>query len=68
MLIVALAPGGFFIYACAIAVVNKILTSKGKTPRDFSCQGCALASMCQQEKCIAELDKLEAEIKKGVEA
>lgn len=68
MLIVALAPGGFFIYACAIAVVNKILTKQGKTPREFSCQGCALASMCQQEKCIAELDKLEAEIKKGVEA
>ena len=59
MMIVALAPGGFFIYACAIAVVNKILTSKGKKPREFSCQGCALASICQQEKCIKELDKLE---------
>ena len=45
MLIVALAPGGFFIFASAIAVVNKILASKGKTPRDFDCQGCALASM-----------------------
>lgn len=66
MMIVALAPGGFFIYACAIAVVNSILAKKGKTPRDFSCKGCALASMCQQEKCIAELDKVE--IKKGVEA
>lgn len=66
MMIVALAPGGFFIYACAIAVVNAILAKKGKTPRDFSCKGCALASMCQQEKCIAELDKVE--IKKGVEA
>ena len=59
MMIVALAPGGFFIYACAIAVVNKLLTSKGKKPREFSCQGCALASICQQEKCIKELDKLE---------
>lgn len=66
MMIIALAPGGFFIYACAIAGVNAILARKGKTPRDFSCQGCALASMCQQEKCIAELDA--AEIKKGVEA
>ncbi len=66
MMIVALAPGGFFIYACAIAGVNAILQRKGKTPRDFGCQGCALASMCQQEKCIQELDKLE--IKKGVEA
>ena len=66
MMIIALAPGGFFVYACVIAIVNKILDKKGKTPREFSCQGCALASMCQQEKCIAELDK--AEIKKGVEA
>lgn len=57
MMIVALAPGGFFIYACAIAVVNKILQSKGKKPRQFGCQGCALASMCQQEKCIKELEK-----------
>ena len=57
MMIVALAPGGFFIYACAIAVVNKILQSKGKKPREFGCQGCALASMCQQEKCIKELEK-----------
>lgn len=67
MLIVALAPGGFFIYACAIAVVNKILASKGKKPRDFGCQGCALASMCNQDKCISELEGLAAE-KKGVEA
>ena len=67
MLIIALAPGGFFIYACAIAVVNKILASKGKTPRDFGCQGCALASMCNQEKCLEELDGLKIETK-GVEA
>ena len=67
MLIIALAPGGFFVYACAIAVVNKILASKGKKPRDFGCQGCALASMCQQEKCISELDGVTIE-KKGVEA
>ena len=57
LMIVALAPGGFFIYACAIAVVNKILTSKGKKPREFGCQGCAMASICQQEKCIQELEK-----------
>lgn len=67
MLIIALAPGGFFIYACAIAVVNKILASKGKKPRDFGCQGCALASMCNQEKCLEELDGLKIETK-GVEA
>lgn len=67
LMIVALAPGGFFIYACAIAVVNKILASKGKKPKDFGCQGCALASMCNQEKCISELDGITVE-KKGAEA
>lgn len=67
MLIVALAPGGFFIYAIAIACVNKILKSKGKTPRDFSCKGCALASMCNQEKCLSELEGLTIE-QKGAEA
>ena len=66
-MIVALAPGGFFIYACAIAAVNAIQLKKGKTPRDFSCQGCTLASMCNQEKCVAELDGIKIE-KKGVEA
>ena len=67
MLIVALAPGGFFIYAIAIACVNKILKSKGKTPRDFSCKGCALASMCNQEKCLSELEGIAIE-QKGAEA
>ena len=62
VMIVALAPGGFFIYACAIAVVNKILASKGKKPREFGCQGCAMASICQQEKCLQELG-----IEKGAE-
>ena len=57
LMIVALAPGGFFIFGCAIAVVNKTLTSKGKKPREFGCQGCAMASICQQEKCIQELEK-----------
>jgi len=67
MMIVALAPGGFFVYACAIAVVQKILVSKGKTPRNFDCKGCALASMCTQEKCIEALDGVQIK-KEGVEA
>ena len=60
MMIIALAPGGFFIYACAIAAIN--FATKGKGVKGiFGCQGCAMASICQQEKCIAELEK-------GVEA
>ena len=60
MMIIALAPGGFFIYACAIAAINFFTKGKG-VKGSFGCQGCAMASICQQEKCLAE-------IKKGVEA
>ena len=66
MLIVALAPGGFFAFACAIACVNAILKKNGKVPKDFSCQGCALAATCNQEKCAQELGELK--IEKGAEA
>ena len=60
MMIIALAPGGFFIYACAIAAINFFTKGKG-VKGSCGCQGCAMASICQQEKCLAELEK-------GVEA
>ena len=60
MMIIALAPGGFFIYACAIAAINFFTKGKG-VKGSFGCQSCAIASICQQEKCLAELEK-------GVEA
>ena len=50
MLIIALAPGGFFVYACAIAVVNKILASKGKKPRDFGLPGLRACKYVQPGK------------------
>ena len=60
ILVIALAPGGFFVYACLIAAVNYFTDGKG-VKGEFGCKGCAMASICQQEKCIAELEK-------GVEA
>lgn len=60
ILVIALAPGGFFVYACLIAAVNFFTDGKG-VKGEFGCKGCAMASICQQEKCIAELEK-------GVEA
>ena len=60
ILVIALAPGGFFVYACLIAAVNFFTDGKG-VKGSFGCKGCAMASICQQEKCIAELEK-------GVEA
>ena len=56
MMIIALAPGGFFVYACAIAAINFFTKGKG-VKGSFDCHGCAMASMCQQEKCLAELEK-----------
>ncbi len=60
ILVIALAPGGFFVYACLIAAVNYFTDGKG-VKGSFGWKGCAMASICQQEKCIAELEK-------GVEA
>lgn len=60
MMIIALAPGGFFIFAIMIAAINYFTKGKG-VKGSFDCKGCAMASICQQEKCIAELEK-------GVEA
>ena len=64
MLIIALAPGGFFVYAIMIAAINHFTKGKG-VKGSFDCRGFAMASICQQEKCI---EALEAEIKKGAEA
>ena len=57
IMIVALAPGGFFVYACAIAAINYFTNGKAIQKKEFGCAGCAMASMCQQEKCLAELEK-----------
>ena len=64
MLIIALAPGGFFVYAIMIAAINHFTKGNG-VKGSFDCRGCAMASICQQEICI---EALEAEIKKGAEA
>lgn len=46
--ILTLAPGGFFVLGCIIAVVSKI--AKKKPPRTVGCQGCPLASTCATSK------------------
>ena len=57
IMIVALAPGGFFVYACAIAAINYFTNGKAIQKKEFGCAGCAMASTCQHEKCLAELEK-----------
>ena len=64
MAIIARAPGGFFVFACAIAAVNYFTKGKG-VKGSFDCQGCAMASVCQKDECISALNEIE---KKGAEA
>ena len=44
ILIFGMAPGGFFVFGCLIALVNKL--SKKKNKKDFSCDTCPSAYLC----------------------
>ncbi len=39
------APGGFFVFGCLIALVNKF--GRGTKKKDFSCAGCPSAALCK---------------------
>ncbi len=44
--IMILAPGGFFVYGCMIAVVNKLSNGKAIKKTEFGCTGCPSAAAC----------------------
>jgi len=44
--IMTLAPGGFFVYGCMIAVVNKLSHGKAIKKKEFGCMGCPSATAC----------------------
>ncbi len=46
--ILANAPGGFFVFGCLIALVNKISKGKVIKKKDFSCASCPSASACDR--------------------
>lgn len=49
MTIFMLAPGGFFVFAIMVALVNHFTRDKSKDKKeDSGCGGCALADMCGQ--------------------
>ena len=56
--ILTLAPGGFFVFGCLIALVNKITKGKGVKKKDFGCESCPSAYMCGKSdgKCVTEGD------------
>ena len=41
-----LAPGGFFVFGCLIALVNKLTKGKAIKKKEFSCAGCPSAGIC----------------------
>ena len=49
MSIMTLAPGGFFVFGCLIALSNAIQMKKGKEPKkEFGCSGCPMAGSCSK--------------------
>ena len=48
MLILILAPGGFFVFGVLMACANKIAEKKGKEPAKLGCSGCPAAASCGQ--------------------
>lgn len=44
--VLTLAPGGFVIFGCMIALVNKITKGKGIQKTEFGCAGCPSAALC----------------------
>ena len=56
--ILTLAPGGFFVFGCLIALVNKITKGKGRGAKNFGCAGCPSAHICVKTEC-SSADKTE---------
>lgn len=46
--IFGLAPGGFFIYGCMVALINKVTHGKAIKKKEFGCAGCPSAGICGQ--------------------
>lgn len=44
--IMTMAPGGFFVFACLIALVNKITKGKAIKKKEFGCDSCPSADSC----------------------
>ena len=58
--ILTMAPGGFFIFGCLIALINKITKGKGVKRKDFSCDICPSAAFCKKRVFGAPDDSCES--------
>ena len=52
--IFGVAPGGFIVFGCLVALVNKITEGKAIKKKEFSCADCPVASVCGQSKLACE--------------
>ena len=52
--IMTMSPGGFFVFGCCIALVNKITKGKAIKKKDFSCAGCPSAAVCGSQGACGE--------------
>ena len=48
--IVTAAPGGFLVFGCLIALVNKLFSGKA-SKKEFACEGCPNAASCSKAEC-----------------
>ena len=51
--ILTLAPGGFFVFGCLIALVNKLTKGKARGAKNFGCAGCPSAHLCGKSECAS---------------
>ena len=52
--ILANAPGGFFVFGCLIALVNKLSKGKAIKKKEFGCANCPSAAVCGKNSCTEE--------------
>lgn len=46
--LMTMAPGGFFVFGCVIALMNKLTKGKNKEKQAQGCAGCPSANFCKQ--------------------
>lgn len=53
-------PGGFFVFGCTIALVNKIMKAKNSTPKqEMGCAGCPSSASCNVSSVQTDLNNKE---------
>lgn len=56
VMILTMAPGGFFVFGCLIALVNKLTGNKPDKKKNMGCAGCPSASLCGKTECKSKED------------